>query len=146
MSALPPSAAPVVASAGAGDVASAPLAGAGWRARVRRTPGGAHALQTGVFLLGLSFVLLGCALVVAPGPLTIPPVLLGLYIWSTEFRWADRMLERARAKARDAWRDAQRRPVKSALGTIAGLAAVGVGMWLAARYELVSRALALLGL
>ena len=36
-----------------------------------------------VFLLGLSRVLLGCAVVVAPGPLTIPPVLLGLSIWST---------------------------------------------------------------
>lgn len=98
-----------------------------------------------MFLVGLCFVLLGCALVVAPGPLTIPPVLLGLYIWSTEFRWADRLLERAKAKAREAWRDAQRRPVVAALGTVGGLAALGVVIWAAGRYDLVSRALGLLG-
>jgi hypothetical protein len=112
---------------------------------VRCAPGGAQALQVAVFLLGLSFVLLGCALVVAPGPLTIPPVVLGLYVWSTEFRWADRLLERAEASARDAWRDARRRPVVSALVTAGGLLALGVAIWAIGQYELGSRALGLLG-
>ena len=122
------------------------LSTTGWRAQLRRTPGGAQALKVVVFLLGLAFVLLGCALVVAPGPLTIPPILLGLYIWSTEFAWADRLLERARASAREAWRDARRRPVMSAFVTVGGLLALGVAIWAIGRYEVVSRALAVLGL
>ena len=121
------------------------LSTTGWRARLRRTPGGAQLLEVLVFLLGLTFILLGCALIVAPGPLTIPPILLGLYIWSTEFAWADRLLDRAKASAREAWADAKRRPVLSAFVTLGGLVALGVGLWLVARYELVSRALDLVG-
>lgn len=118
----------------------------GWRARVRRAPGGAPLLKAAVFLLGLAFVLLGGALIVAPGPLTIPPVLLGLYIWSTEFGWADRQLQRARASARVAWADAQRRPVLSAVVTLGGLVALGVAVWAAGRWDLVPRVLEVVGL
>ena len=113
---------------------------------MRRTPGGAQLLQVMVFLLGLAFVLLGLALVVAPGPLTIPPVLLGLYIWSTEFAWADRQLERAKASARVAWADARRRPVVSAFVTFGGLVALGVAVWAAGRFDLVPRVLEFVGL
>lgn len=118
----------------------------GWRARMRRTPGGAQLLQLSVFLLGLAFVLLGCALVVAPGPLTLPPILLGLWIWSTEFAWADRQLERAKASARVAWADARRRPVVSACVTLGGLVALGVAVWAAGRWDVVPRLLEVVGL
>ena len=112
----------------------------GWRAALRRTPGGALLLKSMVFTLGLAFVVLGLVLVVAPGPLTIPPILLGLWIWSTEFAWADRQLDRAKASARVAWEDAQRRPVVSALVTGGGLIGLGVGIWLVGKYELVAQA------
>ena len=126
---------------------TAPAASAvGWRARVRRTPGGAQLLKSGVFLLGLAFVLLGCALIVAPGPLTIPPILLGVWIWSTEFGWADRLLERARRSAQEAWDEARRRPVVSALVTVSGLVTLGVAIWAVGRYDLVARGLELVGL
>ena len=118
----------------------------GWRARVRSTPGGAHALRVGVFLVGLLFIALGAALVVLPGPLTIPPILLGVWIWSSEFGWADRLLERAKRSAHEAWENAKRRPVLSALITVSGLVALGVGSWLAGRYELVGRAREAVGL
>ena len=117
----------------------------GWRARLRRTPGGALLLKALVFTLGLAFVVLGCVLVVAPGPLTVPPVLLGLWIWSTEFAWADRQLDRARGSARVAWEDAKRRPVVSGIVTGGGLVALGAAFWLAARYELVARAREVVG-
>ena len=39
-----------------------------------------QAYRVGVFVLGLVFILGGFALAIFPGPLTIPPVLLGLYI------------------------------------------------------------------
>lgn len=118
----------------------------GWRARLRRTPGGRHLLQAGVFLLGLAFIALGLVLVVAPGPLTIPPILLGVWIWSTEFGWADRLLDRAKDAARDAWEDAKRRPVVSSFITGGGLVMLGVALYLANRFELVARGRELVGL
>ena len=117
----------------------------GWRATLRRTPGGALLLKALVFTVGLAFVVLGLVLVVAPGPLTIPPILLGLWIWSTEFAWADRQLDRAKASARVAWADARRRPVVSAAVTGGGLIALGVGIWLSVEYELVARAREVVG-
>lgn len=112
----------------------------GWRARVRRTPGGALALKVGTFLLGLFFVLLGATLVALPGPLTIPPILLGVWIWSTEFGWADRLLERVKRSAGEAWENAKQRPVVSALVTTSGVVALGVAIWLASRFQVVDLA------
>ena len=111
----------------------------GWRARVRRTRGGALLLKIGVFLLGALFVGLGGALIVLPGPLTIPPVLLGVYIWSTEFAWAERLRERAAASAREAWETAKRRPVSSAFVTGGGLVLLVVGAIAVERYGVVDR-------
>lgn len=118
----------------------------GVRARMRRTPGGAQLLQVLVFVVGLAFILLGLVLVVAPGPLTIPPILIGLYVWSTEFAWADRWLDRAKDSAREAWEQAKAKPVVSALVTTSGLVALGVGLYVASRYELVAKGIRLLGL
>ena len=118
----------------------------GWRARLRRTPGGAQLLQVLVFFAGLAFILLGILLIALPGPLTIPPILIGLYIWSTEFAWADRLLDRAKASAREAWQNAKERPVLTGLISVSGLAALGVGLFLASRYELIDRGRELGGL
>jgi hypothetical protein len=118
----------------------------GWRAHVRRTPGGALLLKLGAFVLGLLFILMGLALAALPGPLTIPPILLGVWIWSTEFAWAERLLDRARASARDAWENAKKRPLLSSLVTVGGLVAAGVGIWLVSRYQLVDRARELVGI
>jgi hypothetical protein len=126
-------------------VGSARRGSTGWRAGLRRTPGGALLHKALVFTLGLAFVVLGLALVVAPGPLTIPPILLGLWIWSTEFAWADRQLDRAKASGRAAWKDAQRRPVVSALVTGGGLVALGVAIWAVGEYDLVPRAREVVG-
>ncbi|MBW3641047.1 MAG: hypothetical protein KY451_14575 [Actinobacteria bacterium] len=118
----------------------------GWRVRMRRTPGGAQLLQVLVFVLGLLFILLGITLAALPGPLTIPPILLGLYIWSTEFGWAHRLLERAKVSAREAWEKAKGKPVVSGLVTVSGLTALGVGIYLVGRYDLVARGRDLVGL
>ena len=135
------------ADVAAGTSADEPAgAAAGWRARLRRTPGGRQFLKAGVFLLGLFFVLLGLALAALPGPLTIPPILLGVWIWSSEFSWAERLLERARRSAREAWEKSKRRPVTSALVTGSGLVALGVGVYLVSRYELLARAQEAVGL
>ena len=82
----------------------------------------------------------------AVSPMASGVVAVGLYVWSTEFAWADRLLERAKRSAREAWANAKRRPVITGLVTVSGLLAFGVGVYLVGRYDLVDRAKALVGL
>lgn len=112
----------------------------GWRERVRSKPGLGQLYRVAVFVVGLLFIALGFALAVLPGPLTIPPVLLGLYIWSTEFRFAKKIFESFKRKANDAWAHAKLHPVSSALITVGGLAAAGVAAWAVSHYSLIDKA------
>jgi hypothetical protein len=113
--------------------------GSAWRARIRRTPGGALLLKAAALVIGLAFIALGVVLIVLPGPLTIPPMLLGLYVLSLEFAWADRLLDRAKASASEAWEAAKRKPVSSAIITVGGLVLAGVAIWAVGHYDLVAR-------
>ena len=116
------------------------------RDRIRSGPGLREAYRVGVFAAGLLCIALGLALAVLPGPLTIPPMLLGLWIWSTEFRFAERLFESFKRKARDAWAHAKRHPRSSATITIGGLAAAGVAIWAITRFELIGRTQQAIGL
>src|SRR3954454_6111794 len=92
----------------------------GRRDRIRKKPGVGHAYRVGVFVAGLLCIAAGIALAVLPGPLTIPPVLLGLWIWSTEFRFAERFFDSFKGKAKEAWSHTKahqgaRRPSPSAV-------------------------------
>ena len=118
----------------------------GWRARVRRTPGSRLVLKAGALVVGLAFIALGFALAVLPGPLTIPPILVGLYVLSTEFAWADRLLQRAKVSAQEAWEGARARPVSSAVVTGGGLVLAGAAVWAVGHYDLVARAREVVGL
>ena len=117
-----------------------------FRARVHSKPGLTLAWRIGVFVAGLLFVLLGLALTVLPGPLTIPPVLLGLWVWSTEFDWARRVFATFARKARETWRHAKQHPVSSAAVTFGGLAAAGAVFWAVGHFELVDKGKSALGL
>jgi uncharacterized membrane protein YbaN (DUF454 family) len=117
-----------------------------FRERMHRNRSVALAWRIGVFVVGLLFVALGIALTVLPGPLTIPPVLLGLWIWSTEFDWARRFFQTFLGKARDAWRHARQHPVSSAAITIGGLAVAGAAFWAVGHFQLVDRTTVALGL
>ena len=110
-----------------------------FRDRVRTKPGLAQAWRIGVFVVGLLCVALGVALAVLPGPLTIPPVLLGLWVWSTEFRWARRFFDTFKEKARATWAHAKRHPVSSTVITVGGLAAAAVAIWAVGHFQLVER-------
>ncbi len=116
------------------------------RARIRSKPVLGEVYRVGVFVLGLLFIALGVALAVLPGPLTIPPVLLGLWIWSTEFRWAERLFESFKRRAREACVHAKRHPASSAAITIGGLALAAVAIWALAHFELIGRTRNLVGL
>ena len=111
----------------------------GRRDRLRSNPATRLPYRIGVFVLGLLCIAAGLALAVLPGPLTIPPVLLGLWIWSWEFAFAQRFFESFKEKASDAWDHAKAKPVSSALVTVLGLAAAGAAMWAVVHYDLVAR-------
>ncbi len=123
-----------------------PVKSGSWRDRVRKKPGLAVPYRVGVFVVGLLFVLLGLALTVLPGPLTIPPVLVGLWVWSTEFEWASRFFAAFRRKARDAWRHARQHPASSLAVTVGGLALAGAVVWAVGHFQLVDKATVALGL
>jgi len=107
---------------------------------MRAKPGVREAYRVAVFVVGLAFILAGFALAVLPGPLTIPPVLVGLYIWSTEFSWAKRFFDAFAVKAREAWAQSKKHPVKATIITVGGLIAAGAVIWAVNYYQLVDRA------
>jgi uncharacterized protein (TIGR02611 family) len=113
---------------------------------MRSNPGTALAWRTGVFVAGLLCIAVGFALAVLPGPLTIPPVLLGLWIWSTEFAWAKRFFDAFRRKADEAWQHAKQHPTSSTLITVGGIAALVVAVWVISHYQLIDRARSAVGL
>src|SRR3954452_16030047 len=116
------------------------------RARIRSKPGVGHAYRGGVFVAGLACIALGLALAVLPGPLTIPPVLLGLWIWSTEFAFAERFFDSFKRKAKDAWAHAKRQPKSSAAVTVGGLVLAGLAFWAVGHFHLVAKAKDAVGL
>ncbi len=118
----------------------APAAPGTFRHRIRRRPGLRLVWRVGLFLAGLLFIVAGFALAVLPGPLTIPPVLFGLWLWSLEFEWADRWLAPIKAKGHEAWEHARRHPISSSLVTVGGLAMAGAAIWAAGHFELLDRA------
>jgi hypothetical protein len=123
-----------------------PVARDSFRGRIRRKPGIGLLWRAGVFVVGLLCILGGFALVVLPGPLTIPPIVLGLWIWSTEFEWAHRFFASAADKGKEAWEHAKRHPVSSTIVTVGGLVAAGVIIWAALHFDLVARAKDAVGL
>ena len=116
-----------------------------FRAKVHATRGTALAWRVGVFLAGLVCVAIGIALTVLPGPLTIPPIVLGLWIWSSEFGWARALFATARRTARDTWAHARQHPASSVAITVGGLAAAGAVVWAVGHFQLVDQATAALG-
>jgi hypothetical protein len=126
--------------------ASGQRAARGWRAHVHRTAPLSLAWRGGVFLAGLLCIAGGLALAVLPGPLTIPPVLLGLWLWSTEFPWAHRLFATFRRKAVEAWRHAREHPVSSTAVTVGGLALAVAAVVVVSQYDLVDRARAAIGI
>lgn len=123
-----------------------PVEQGSFRDRVRSKPGLRYVWRAGVFLAGLACIVAGFALVVLPGPLTIPPIILGLWIWSTEFEWAHRFFTVWKKKGKEAWAHAKRHPVSSTVITVGGLVMAGAAIWAVTYYDLVARGKQLVGL
>jgi uncharacterized membrane protein YbaN (DUF454 family) len=99
-----------------------------------------------VFVAGLLLIITGLVLIVLPGPLTIPPVLLGVWLWSREFEFARRWLQPVRERGAAAWAQARAKPVHTTAVTVVGLAGAAVVVWAALRYDLLDRGRELVGL
>lgn len=110
------------------------------RERVRKLPAGDLLVRWGIFVLGAVFIAIGFALIALPGPLTIPPVLLGLAIWALEFEFAQAWLDRAKVPARKAWSEAVLHPWRTGFVSAAGMALALVAAVVAAQYDLFGRA------
>jgi len=109
-----------------------------WRSRIRQRSVLGPLWQGAVFLTGLLCIVAGVLLAVLPGPLTIPPILLGLYVWSTEFAWARRLFGVFRTKGRRAWKHARRHPLRAGALTVGGLLLAAVAMWTVGHFHLVA--------
>jgi hypothetical protein len=93
---------------------------AGWRDRIKARRGTRYAYQAGVFLLGLLVILACLGLwTILPAPVAIPPMLLGVWIWSTEFPFADGLLDWLRDKGQSARDYAKRHPVRFGVMAVA---------------------------
>ncbi len=99
-----------------------------------------------LFLAGLALIITGLVLVVLPGPLTIPPVLAGLWLWSLEFEFARHWMRPVRARGADAWALAKEKPVHTTVVTVLGLLGAGLMIWATVRYDLIDRGRELVGL
>lgn len=65
-----------------------------WRA----LPGSVR--KTIVLVIGSTLIALGAALIVLPGPFTMPLVILGLVVLAVEFTWAESLLIKAKTQAK----------------------------------------------
>jgi uncharacterized membrane protein YbaN (DUF454 family) len=99
-----------------------------------------------LFVAGLLLIILGLVLIVLPGPLTIPPILLGLWLWSLEFEFARHWLHPIRQKGAVAWDQAREKPVHTTVITVLGLVGAALMIWAALRYELLLHARNVVGL
>lgn len=119
-----------------GEPASVPHGS--WRSRIRANPAAHQVYRVVIFTVGLLCIAAGLALSVLPGPLTIPPVLLGLWVWSTEFAWAQRLFQRFKTKGQQAWQHARRHPISSTAITLGGVVAVVVFVWALRYFDVVT--------
>ena len=101
-----------------------------WRDRVKAHRGPRYAYQAGVFLLGLLVIVACLGLwTFLPAPLAIPPMLIGLWLWSTEFGWARAPFEKLMEAGRRAREHAKERPVVFGVVTLVGLVVAAAGYW-----------------
>ncbi len=63
-----------------------------WRRKIRQSPRRLAVYRVAVGIAGLLMICLGFVSGPIPGPGGIPLVLLGLAIWSSEFKWAHRLM------------------------------------------------------
>jgi hypothetical protein len=95
-------------------------AGRGRRSKFRRA---------GIFAVGAVLNVAGAAAWLLSVLLTAPLMLAGVWVWSREFGWAERLLHRVRAWVASLWQRVRTHPVRWAVMTVAGLAGTAALYW-----------------
>jgi hypothetical protein len=98
-----------------------------------------------LFVAGLLLIIMGLVLVVLPGPLTIPPILLGVWLWSLEFEFARHLLRPIKVRGGIAWAQAKEKPIHTSVVTVIGLIGAALLIWATFRYELLDRGRDMIG-
>ena len=86
--------------------------------------------RVGVFALGSVLNLLGAAAWLLSVLLMAPLMLAGLWVWSHEFDWAERMLTRFRGWTHKLWCRARAHPVRWGVTTVVSIGATTTAYWL----------------
>ena len=85
--------------------------------------------RIGIFVVGGVLNVLGLLAWLLSVLLTAPLLLAGLWVWSREFVWAERLLHRVRDWAGSMWQHARAHPVRCGVTTVISLAATGTTYW-----------------
>jgi hypothetical protein len=102
----------------------------GWREQVKSKRVTRYGYRAGLFLLGLLVILACLGLwTFLPAPLAIPPMLIGVWIWSTEFSFADSLLRWLKDRAQAAREYAKKHPVWFGLTTAGGFLGAAGAYW-----------------
>ncbi|HYO40395.1 MAG TPA: hypothetical protein VER39_12155 [Nocardioidaceae bacterium] len=100
-----------------------------WWTWLRGTRGRHQFLRAGVFVAGLFMMLLGAFMWLFSLLLAVPPLFVGLWVWSREFHWGHRLYRAFLRRAGSLWARIKLRPARWGLLTAAGLAAAVAGYW-----------------
>ncbi|MEU6895628.1 TIGR02611 family protein [Streptomyces sp. NPDC046557] len=90
--------------------------------------------QVGVFIVGLAVIAAGIAMLVLPGPGWVA-IFAGLFIWGTEFAWAQVVLRWTKRKVSEAAQKAmdprvrRRNLILTAVGVTVAAALIGFYLW-----------------
>jgi hypothetical protein len=92
--------------------------------------------RAGVFVIGLLLILVGAGLWLFSVFLSLPPVFVGLWLWSREFHWAHRLFRVFLRSARKLWSGVKSHPVRWAGLTLGGVCVAWAGYWALGHYGL----------
>ena len=100
-----------------------------WWTGLRATRGRHRTFRVAVFLVGLVLTVGGAAMWLVSSLLALPPVLLGVWVWSREFHWGHRLHRACLRQADSLWSRVKLRPVRWALITLVGIGSAWAAFW-----------------
>ena len=88
-------------------------------------------------VVGLLLILVGAAMWLLSLLLALPPIFVGLWVWSREFQWHTGCSARSCGRAGSLWSRVKSRPVRWAAITLGGVGVACAGYWAWGHYGLV---------
>jgi hypothetical protein len=108
-----------------------------WWSWFRENRGRHRLFRAGVFVVGLLLILVGAAMWLLSALLALPPVFVGLWLWSREFHWGHRLFTAFLRRAWSLWSRVRARPTRWAFITLGGVGVACAAYWAWGHYGLV---------